>query len=79
MLKYQKLFTWKFSAISQGNAKSVVRTKTLSKGKYHVVVQNPKDFAEVVKKYLGKTDVIFISEEKIHHYVSVNKLIGRNC
>lgn len=78
MLKYQKLLTWKFSVTSQGNAKSVVRTKTLSKGKYHVVVQNPKDFPEVVKKYLGKIDVIFISKEKIHHYVSVNELIGRN-
>ena len=46
--EYQKLFAWKFLATSRGNAKSVVRTRTFSKGK--IVVQNAKDFAEVGKK-----------------------------
>ena len=53
-LKYQNLFTWKFSAISHRkgivdgigrNVKLVVRTKTFSKGKNPAVVQNAKDFA----------------------------------
>ena len=49
-----------------GNAKSVVRTKAFSKGKNHVVVQNAKYFAEVAKKYLDKTEVIYMNEEQIH-------------
>ena len=32
-------------------------------------MQNAKEFAEVAKKYLEKTDVIFISEEQIHQYI----------
>ena len=48
------LFTCKFSETyhgkgvvdgTGGNAKSVVRTKTFSKGKNYIVVQNEKDFA----------------------------------
>ena len=51
----------------------MVRTKTFSKARNHVFVQNAKDFVEIAKKYLGKTVVIFISEEQIHHYISVHK------
>ena len=51
----------------------MVRTTIFNKGKNHLVVQNVKDFAEVAKKYLEKTDVIFISEEQIHPYIFVHK------
>ena len=51
----------------------MVRIKTFNKSKKQVVVQNPKDFSEVAKRYLEKTNVIFISEEQIHQYISVYK------
>ena len=40
-------------------------------------MQNVKDFAKVAKMYLKKTDVIFISEEKIHQYISAHKPFER--
>ena len=46
---------------------------TVSKGKNHVFVQNAQDFVEIAKMYLGKSDVIIISEEQIHQYISVHK------
>ena len=52
----------------------MVRTKTFSKGNNQVAAQNAKDFPEVDKKYLGETDVAFISEEQIHQCIYVNKL-----
>ena len=45
------------------NVKSEVRTKSLSKGKNHAVVENEKYFAEGARRYLEKTEVVYISKE----------------
>ena len=73
--KYNKEFTWKFSATSHGKgivdgvggkAKSMVREKMFAKRfQDRIVVQSPYDFYEAAKKLMRKTNVVYVSQETI--------------
>ena len=72
--KYNQQFSWKYFATSHGKgivdsvggrAKSLVRSKVMSQGDDHIVVQSSWDFANAAQKLLHKTEVFHISHEEI--------------
>ena len=76
-LKYNKTFTWKFSATSHGKGvvdgiggkvKSTVRRKVMSQGKNRILVQDAKSFADAASKLMTSTKIIHIDEEAITDY-----------
>ena len=69
--KYNKPFSWKFFATSHGkgildrvggNCKSIVPQKTFSKGKARMIVQNAKEFADPVSRFVLSTKVAHIDQ-----------------
>ena len=48
-----------------GNCKSIIRRKTFSQGKDRIIVQNAKEFADAVTKYVHSVQVAYISQEAI--------------
>ena len=80
-LKYNKKFTWKFSATSHGKGvvdgiggkvKSTVRRKVMSQGKNRMVVQDAESFADAASKLMTSTKIIHIDEETITSYREKN-------
>ena len=76
--KYNKKFIWKYFATSHGkgvvdglggSAKSLVRTKTKSKGDGAVVVQSSVEFAKLAEQLMPATTVLHISDHEIKELV----------
>ena len=72
--KQNKPFTWKFFATSHRkgtvdgvgcNCKSIVQQKTFSKGKDHIIVQNPEEFSDAVSRFVQSTKVAYIEQSTI--------------
>ena len=80
-LKYNKPFTWKFSATSHGKGvvdgvggkvKSSVRRNVMSLKEDRLVVQDAADFAKLATKLTTKTTVKYVPVSKIEDYKSNN-------
>lgn len=76
-LRYGKLWTWKFSALSHGKglvygvvgrAKSLLGSKVISKRKDQIIVWCPEDFFKAASMLLKKTNIYYISQEMIDIY-----------
>ena len=74
--KYNKKFSWKFFATLRGkgivdgvsgNCKSIVQQKTFSKGKDCIIVQNAKEFADAISRFVASTKVAYINQS-INHW-----------
>ena len=79
MEKYIKLFLWKFFATLHGkgivdgvdgNCKSTVWQKTFSKGKDSIIVQNTKEFADAVSRFVLSTKVAYIDQLTIDEKIN---------
>ena len=75
--KYGKPFTWKFSVTAHGKGvvdglwgrvKSLVRMKTMSRGKNRVIVQNTADFVDLASKLCRNIQVRHLTVSQIEQY-----------
>ena len=84
-LKYNKPFTWKFSATSHGKGvvdgvggkvNSTIWHKVMGQGKDRLIVQDAESFASAAKKVISSTKIIHIGEPEIVTYKDRNPFEG---
>ena len=82
---YNKRFSWKFSATSQGrgvvdriggNVKSIVQSQSMGKRKDKIIMQVAKLFYQVASNAMNATEVFLIDKTQVEAYRDTNPFNG---